>query len=44
MSHTEGGWPGEIDPTEMEQVLRYRKKKEKDEEYIKDISKLGAAI
>ena len=24
--HTEGGWPKEIDCTEIEQVIRYRKK------------------
>lgn len=26
MQHTEGGWPKEVDPTEAEQVIRYRKK------------------
>ena len=28
----EGGWPKEVDPTEVEHVLRFRKKVEKDEE------------
>ena len=37
-AHTEGGWPKEVDPTEIEHVMRYRKKVEKDEEYIKSIA------
>ena len=31
-AHVEGGWPKEVDPTEVEHVLRFRKKVEKDEE------------
>lgn len=26
LAHTEGGWPKEVDSTEMEQVIRFRKK------------------
>ena len=26
MNHQEGGWPKEIDPSEAEQTIRYRKK------------------
>ena len=26
MNHTEGGWPKEVDCTEAEHVIRYRKK------------------
>ena len=37
-AHTEGGWPKEVDPTEIEHVMRYRKKIEKDEEYITSIA------
>ena len=37
-AHTEGGWPSDVDPTEVEHVLRYRKKIEKDEEYAATIA------
>ncbi|KAK9917240.1 hypothetical protein WJX75_002207 [Coccomyxa subellipsoidea] len=40
--HTEGGWPKEIDCTEIEQVIRYRKKVEKDEHYIRAVVALCA--
>ena len=43
-SHTEGGWPKDIDATEAEHVIRYRKKVEKDEDYIKTISNLGGQV
>jgi len=43
-SHTEGGWPKDIDCTEAEHVIRYRKKVEKDEDYIKTISNLGVQV
>ncbi|GAB4819199.1 hypothetical protein N2152v2_006245 [Parachlorella kessleri] len=41
MNHVEGGWPKEVDYTEAEQVIRFRKKIEKDEDYIKTVLKLG---
>ena len=42
MNHTEGGWPKDINPAEVEQTIRYRKKVEKDEAYIATIMKLGS--
>ena len=42
MNHTEGGWPKDINPAEVEQTIRYRKKIEKDEGYISIITRLGA--
>ncbi|BDA50396.1 Dynein intermediate chain 2, axonemal [Coccomyxa sp. Obi] len=41
--HTEGGWPKEIDCTEVEQVIRYRKRQEKDEHYIRAVVALCAS-
>lgn len=40
-NHLEGGWPRDINPAEMEQVARYRKKVEKDENYIRVIHELA---
>jgi len=44
MVHVEGGWPKDIDPTEVEHTIRYRKKVEKDEDYIAAIAQLGAQV
>ncbi|KAK9868043.1 hypothetical protein WJX84_000850 [Apatococcus fuscideae] len=44
MHHVEGGWPKEVDYTEAEHVIRYRKKVEKDEEYIKAVAALGTSM
>jgi len=44
MLHTDGGWPKEVDPTEKEQTVRYKKKVEKDEEYIRQVRALGDAV
>ena len=41
MNHTEGGWPKDINPAEIEQTMRFRKKIEKDEQYINTIQSLG---
>jgi dynein intermediate chain 2 len=41
MSHTEGGWPKDVDCTEAEHVIRFRRKVEKDEDYIRSIVSLG---
>lgn len=41
MNHLEGGWPKDINPQEMEQTIRFRKKVEKDEGYIASIMQLG---
>ena len=34
MSHTEGGWPRDVNPADAEQKSRYRKKLEKDEDFL----------
>jgi len=39
--HMEGGWPKDVNPFEIEQVMRYRKKVEKDEMYINTIMGLS---
>lgn len=44
MFHQEGGWPKDVDSTEKEQTTRYRKKVEKDEEYIRQVKALGEVI
>ena len=41
MNHSEGGWPKDINPSEAEQVIRYRKKVEKDEVYLQTLQRLG---
>ncbi|NXL39807.1 DNAI2 protein, partial [Glaucidium brasilianum] len=44
VNHVEGGWPKDINPQEVEQTLRFRKKVEKDENYINSIMHLGALM
>ena len=44
MLHVEGGWPKDVDSTEKEQTTRYRKKVEKDEEYIRQVKSLGEGV
>ncbi|CAH8630045.1 unnamed protein product [Schistosoma intercalatum] len=41
MNHTEGGWPKDVNPQEPDQVIRYRKKVEKEDVYIATVHKLG---
>jgi len=41
VNHVEGGWPKDVNPLEIEQVVRYRKKVEKDEGYINAIMGLS---
>jgi len=41
INHVEGGWPKDINPDEMEQTIRFRKKVEKDESYTNSILQLG---
>ena len=41
VNHTEGGWPKDVNAQEIEQVIRYRKKVEKDEMYINTIMGLS---
>ena len=42
INHVEGGWPKDINPAEVEQTMRFRKKVEKDEVYIQAIQQLGS--
>ncbi|KAJ0005286.1 hypothetical protein NQD34_011500 [Periophthalmus magnuspinnatus] len=44
MNHTEGGWPKDVDPNEMEQTIRFRKKVEKDEGFMNSIPQLGSVM
>ncbi|KAM9222042.1 dynein axonemal intermediate chain 2 [Leptosomus discolor] len=44
VNHVEGGWPKDINPQEVEQTIRFRKKAEKDESYINAITRLGALL
>lgn len=39
--HLQGGWPKDVDSTDVEHTIRYRKKVEKDEEYIRSVQSLG---
>ena len=41
VNHVEGGWPKDINPAEVDQVTRFRKKVEKDDTYINSVCKLG---
>ena len=41
IKHTEGGWPKDVDPSDAEHTIRYRKKVEKDEEYLRQVAGLG---
>lgn len=42
VNHVEGGWPKDVNPEEMEQTIRYRKKVEKDENYVNTVIQLGS--
>ncbi|TDG95893.1 hypothetical protein EPR50_G00244200 [Perca flavescens] len=44
INHVEGGWPKDINPQEMEQTIRYRKKVEKDESYVNSLLALGGLM
>ncbi|NXW93880.1 DNAI2 protein, partial [Alopecoenas beccarii] len=44
VNHTEGGWPRDINPQEQEQTARFRKKLEKEENYINTIMHLGTLM
>uniref|UniRef100_A0A1B6H019 Dynein intermediate chain 3, ciliary n=1 Tax=Cuerna arida TaxID=1464854 RepID=A0A1B6H019_9HEMI len=41
MNHAEGGWPKDINPLDIEQTMRFRKKVEKDEMYIHTVLQLS---
>eukprot|EP00033_Pygsuia_biforma_P003171 GCRY01003479.1.p1 GENE.GCRY01003479.1~~GCRY01003479.1.p1 ORF type:complete len:569 (-),score=172.78 GCRY01003479.1:437-2143(-) len=42
--HLEGGWPKDVDPAEGDQTIRFRKKIEKDDEYIDTVRRLGDMV
>uniref|UniRef100_A0A3Q3GGK1 Dynein axonemal intermediate chain 2 n=1 Tax=Labrus bergylta TaxID=56723 RepID=A0A3Q3GGK1_9LABR len=44
INHVEGGWPKDINPHEMEQTIRFRKKVEKDELYVTSVVQLGQGM
>ncbi|XP_038613256.1 dynein intermediate chain 2, axonemal [Tachyglossus aculeatus] len=44
INHFEGGWPKDVNPQEMEQTIRFRKKVEKDENYVNSIVHLGSVM
>ncbi|XP_035695576.1 dynein intermediate chain 3, ciliary-like [Branchiostoma floridae] len=44
VNHVEGGWPKDVNPQEVEQTIRYRKKVEKDEMYVNTILQLGSVM
>ncbi|XP_026312558.1 dynein intermediate chain 2, axonemal [Piliocolobus tephrosceles] len=44
VNHVEGGWPKDVNPLELEQTIRFRKKVEKDENYVNAIMQLGSIM
>jgi len=44
MAHTEGGWPKEVDTSEVPQVQRYKNKIERDEDFRKTIMRVGKGL
>ncbi|KAJ1071954.1 hypothetical protein AB1E18_015003 [Capra hircus] len=44
INHVEGGWPKDVNPLELEQTIRFRKKVEKDENYINAVLQLGSIM
>ncbi|KAM5273358.1 dynein axonemal intermediate chain 2 [Ctenodactylus gundi] len=44
VNHVEGGWPKDVNPQELEQTIRFRKKVEKEENYINAITQLGTLM
>nr|XP_048302125.1 dynein axonemal intermediate chain 2 isoform X2 [Myodes glareolus] len=44
VNHIEGGWPKDVNPQELEQTIRFRKKVEKDENYINAVMQLGSIM
>lgn len=41
LMHTEGGWPKDVNPKDGEQTVRYKRKIEKDENYINQVMTLA---
>ncbi|XP_054706958.1 dynein intermediate chain 3, ciliary-like [Uloborus diversus] len=44
MNHTVGGWPSDVDPKDEDQVARFKKKIQKDENFITTIKRLGDIV
>jgi len=44
INHAEGGWPKDVNYTEVEQTIRFRKKVEKEESYVNALSALGGVM
>lgn len=44
INHTEGGWPKDVNPQEIEQVMRFRKKVEKEESYVNTVAQLAGVM
>ncbi|XP_041073166.1 dynein intermediate chain 2, axonemal [Carcharodon carcharias] len=44
INHVEGGWPKDINANDLEHTIRYRKKVEKDENYVYTIMQLGSLM
>lgn len=44
MNHMEGGWPADVDHKDVEQVARFKKKIEKDENYVNSVKQLSDFI
>ncbi|KAI9223721.1 WD40-repeat-containing domain protein [Blastocladiella britannica] len=44
VQHLEGGWPKDVDPLDVEHTLRYRRKVEKDEEYMRSVKSLAESM
>mmetsp|Transcript_5082 Transcript_5082/g.7878 ORF Transcript_5082/g.7878 Transcript_5082/m.7878 type:complete len:595 (-) Transcript_5082:83-1867(-) len=42
--HKEGGWPKDVDSSEIDQCIRYRKKIEKDDDYIRTVDALSVVV
>jgi len=44
INHVEGGWPKDVNPQEVEQTIRFRKKVEKEDSYINALTQLGSVM
>jgi len=44
MAHTEGGWPDGLDCTDSEQTARFRKRVEKEEEYVNSVKTMANTV
>jgi dynein intermediate chain 2 len=44
VSATAGAWPREVDPADAEAVARWRRRVERDEDYVASVARLGAVV